>query len=72
VREAALNRRMVDDLGRRTSGVAQTAAEHASMSEEVTAAAEEQTASTEAMAAAAGELLQGAHRLTTLMNDFKT
>jgi len=72
VREAALNRRMVDDLGRKTSGVAQTAAEHASMSEEVTAAAEEQTASTEAMAAAAGELLQGAHRLTTLMNDFKT
>jgi methyl-accepting chemotaxis protein len=72
VREAAVNRRMVDDLGRKTSGAAQTATEHASMSEEVTAAAEEQTASTEAMAAAAGELLQGAQRLAMLMTDFRT
>ena len=72
VREAAEHRRMVDDLSRKTSGAAQTATEHASMSEEVTAAAEEQTASTEAMATAAGELLQGAQRLTSLMNDFKT
>ena len=72
VREAAEHRRMVDDLGQKTSGAAQTATEHASMSEEVTAAAEEQTASTEAMATAAGELLQGAQRLTSLMNDFKT
>ena len=72
VREAAEHRRMVDDLGRKTAGAAQTATEHASMSEEVTAAAEEQTASTEAMATAAGELLQGAQRLTSLMDDFKT
>jgi methyl-accepting chemotaxis protein len=72
VREAAAHRRLVDELGRKTSGAAQTATDHASMSEEVTAAAEEQTASTEAMASAAGELLQGAQRLTTLMTDFKT
>jgi methyl-accepting chemotaxis protein len=71
-REAAENRRIVDDVGRKTSGASQTATEHASMSEEVTAAAEEQTASTEQMASSAGDLLQGAHRLTTLMNDFKT
>jgi methyl-accepting chemotaxis protein len=71
-REAADNRRIVDDVGRKTSGASQTATEHASMSEEVTAAAEEQTASTEQMASSAGELLQGAHRLTSLMNDFKT
>jgi methyl-accepting chemotaxis protein len=35
-------------------------------------AAEEQTASTEEMAASAGDLLQGATRLTALMQDFKT
>jgi methyl-accepting chemotaxis protein len=71
-REAAENRRIVDDVGRKTSNASQTATEHASMSEEVTAAAEEQTASTEQMASSAGDLLQGAHRLTTLMTDFKT
>jgi methyl-accepting chemotaxis protein len=70
--EAAENRRIVDDVGRKTSNASQTATEHASMSEEVTAAAEEQTASTEQMASSAGDLLQGAHRLTTLMSDFKT
>ncbi|HTC22725.1 MAG TPA: methyl-accepting chemotaxis protein, partial [Gemmatimonadales bacterium] len=72
VREAAEHRRMVDELARKTAAAAQTATEHASMSEEVTAAAEEQTASTEAMASSAGELLQGAQRLTTVMGDFKT
>jgi methyl-accepting chemotaxis protein len=71
-RQAAENRRIVDEVGRKTSGVSHTASEHASMSEEVTAAAEEQTASTEQMASSASELLQGAHRLNTLMGEFKT
>ena len=72
VREAEANRRIVSQLGERTQEVSQAATEHASASEEVTAAAEEQTASTEEMAAAAGDLLQGATRLTALMQDFKT
>jgi methyl-accepting chemotaxis protein len=71
-REAAANRHIVEQLGLRTQEVSQAASEHASASEEVTAAAEEQSASTEEMAAAAGDLLQGATRLTTLMQDFKT
>jgi methyl-accepting chemotaxis protein len=71
-REAATNRTIVGELGQRTQEVSQSATEHASASEEVTAAAEEQTASTEEMAASAGNLLQGATRLTALMQDFKT
>jgi methyl-accepting chemotaxis protein len=71
-REAEETRRIVDQLSRTTTAASATAGEHASMSEEVTAAAEQQSASTEQMATAAGELLQGAHRLTTLMADFKT
>jgi methyl-accepting chemotaxis protein len=71
-REAAANRHIVEQLGLRTQEVSQAASEHASASEEVTAAAEEQSASTEEMAAAAGDLLQGATRLTTLMQEFKT
>ncbi|HEX6433982.1 MAG TPA: HAMP domain-containing methyl-accepting chemotaxis protein [Gemmatimonadales bacterium] len=72
VREAEANRRIVAQLGERTQEVSHAATEHASASEQVTAAAEEQTASTEEMAAAAGDLLQGATRLTALMQDFKT
>jgi methyl-accepting chemotaxis protein len=72
VREAEANRQIVAQLGERTQEVSEAATEHASASEEVTAAAEEQTASTEEMAAAAGDLLQGATRLTALMQDFKT
>ena len=72
VREAEANRRIVAQLGERTLEVSQAATEHASASEQVTAAAQEQTASTEEMAAAAGDLLQGATRLTALMQDFKT
>jgi methyl-accepting chemotaxis protein len=72
VREAEANRQIVAQLGERTQEVSHAATEHASASEEVTAAAEEQTASTEEMAAAAGDLLQGATRLTALMQDFKT
>jgi methyl-accepting chemotaxis protein len=72
VREAEANRRIVAQLGERTLEVSQAASEHASASEQVTAAAQEQTASTEEMAAAAGDLLQGATRLTALMQDFKT
>ncbi|MGH7508876.1 MAG: methyl-accepting chemotaxis protein [Gemmatimonadales bacterium] len=72
VREAEANRRIVSQLGERTLEVSQAASEHASASEQVTAAAQEQTASTEEMAAAAGDLLQGATRLTALMQDFKT
>ena len=71
-REAAANRRIVEQLGERTQEVSQAASEHASASEEVTAAAEEQSASTEEMAASAGDLLQGATRLTSLMQQFKT
>jgi methyl-accepting chemotaxis protein len=71
-REAAANRQIVEQLGQRTQDVSQAATEHASASEEVTAAAEEQTASTEEMAAAAGDLLQGATRLTAMMQEFKT
>jgi methyl-accepting chemotaxis protein len=71
-REAVANRQIVEQLGHRTQEVSQAATEHASASEEVTAAAEEQTASTEEMAAAAGDLLQGATRLTALMQEFKT
>jgi methyl-accepting chemotaxis protein len=72
VHEAEANRRIVAQLGERTLEVSQAATEHASASEQVTAAAQEQTASTEEMAAAAGDLLQGATRLTALMQDFKT
>jgi methyl-accepting chemotaxis protein len=71
-REVAANQAIVEQLGHRTREVSQSAGEHASASEEVTAAAEEQTASTEEMAAAAGDLLQGATRLTALMQEFKT
>jgi methyl-accepting chemotaxis protein len=71
-REVAANQAIVEQLGQRTREVGHSAAEHASASEEVTAAAEEQTASTEQMAAAAGHLLQGATRLTALMQEFKT
>jgi methyl-accepting chemotaxis protein len=71
-REAAANREIVEQLGRRTQEVSQAATEHASASEEVTAAAEEQSASTQEMASAAGDLLQGATRLTSLMQQFKT
>ncbi len=70
--EAEQHRQIVDELGRRTVQVAQSANEHAAASEEVTAAAEEQSASTEEMAAAAGELLQGAQRLTSAVRDLKT
>jgi methyl-accepting chemotaxis protein len=72
VREAETNRRIVNQLGERTQEASHAASEHASASEQVTAAAEQQTASTEQMAAAAGDLLQGATRLTALMQDFKT
>ncbi|HZN98874.1 MAG TPA: methyl-accepting chemotaxis protein [Gemmatimonadales bacterium] len=72
VREAEANRTIVTELGERTQEVSQAASEHASASEQVTAAAEEQTASTQEMAASAGDLLQGATRLTALMQDFKT
>jgi methyl-accepting chemotaxis protein len=72
VKEAEANRKIVAQLGERTQEVSQAASEHASASEQVTAAAQEQTASTEEMAAAAGSLLQGATRLTTLMQDFRT
>jgi methyl-accepting chemotaxis protein len=71
-REVAANQAIVEQLEQRTREVSQSAGEHAASSEEVTAAAEEQTASTEEMAAAAGHLLQGATRLTTLMQEFKT
>jgi methyl-accepting chemotaxis protein len=71
-REVAANQAIVEQLGQRTREVSQSAGEHASASEEVTAAAEEQTASTEEMASAAGNLLQGATRLTALMQEFKT
>jgi methyl-accepting chemotaxis protein len=70
--EAEQHRQIVDELGRRTVQVSQSANEHAAASEEVTAAAEEQSASTEEMAAAAGELLQGAQRLTSAVRDLKT
>jgi methyl-accepting chemotaxis protein len=71
-REVAANQAIVEQLGQRTREVSHSASEHAASSEEVTAAAEEQTASTEQMAAAAGGLLQGATRLTALMQEFKT
>jgi methyl-accepting chemotaxis protein len=71
-REVAANQAIVEQLGHRTREVSHSASEHAASSEEVTAAAEEQTASTEQMAAAAGDLLQGATRLTALMQEFKT
>jgi methyl-accepting chemotaxis protein len=71
-RKAVANRRIVEELGVRTQEVSQAASEHASASEQVTAAAEEQSASTEEMASSAGDLLQGATRLTALMQQFKT
>ena len=70
--QAALNRTIVAQLGGKTAEVSASATEHASASQEVTAAAEEQSASTEEMAAAAGDLLQGATRLTDAMNAFRT
>ncbi|HET8650787.1 MAG TPA: HAMP domain-containing methyl-accepting chemotaxis protein [Gemmatimonadales bacterium] len=72
LQEAEQNVAVVDQLGTKTGEVSGAAGEHASASEEVTAAAEEQSASTEEMAAAAADLLQGATRLTTLMQEFKT
>ena len=71
-RDAEDHRRIVDELGRKTVQVSQSAGEHAAASEEVTAAAEEQSASTEEMAASAGELLHGAQRLTAAIGDFRT
>ena len=71
-REAVANRQIVEQLGERTREVSQAATEHASASEQVTAAAEEQSASTGEMASRAGDLLQGATRLTSLMQEFKT
>jgi methyl-accepting chemotaxis protein len=71
-REAVANRQIVEQLGERTKDVSQAATEHASASEQVTAAAEEQSASTGEMASRAGDLLQGATRLTSLMQEFKT
>jgi methyl-accepting chemotaxis protein len=71
-REVAANQAIVEQLNQRTREVSHSAGEHATASEEVTAAAEEQTASTEEMAAAAGNLLQGATRLTAMMQEFKT
>ncbi len=71
-REVTANQAIVEQLEQRTRDVSQTAGEHAASSEQVMAAAEEQTASTEEMAAAAGNLLQGATRLTALMQQFKT
>ena len=70
--EAAGNRQIVEALGIRTQEASQAATEHATASEQVMAAAEEQSASTEEMAAVASNLLQGATRLTVLMQDFKT
>jgi len=70
--QAARNRSIVDQLSTKTAEAAGAATEHASASEEVTAAAEEQSASTEEMAAAAGDLLQGATRLTDAMGAFRT
>jgi methyl-accepting chemotaxis protein len=70
--QAALNRTIVAQLGGKTAEAAASATEHASASQEVTAAAEEQSASTEEMAAAAGDLLQGATRLTDAMSVFRT
>jgi methyl-accepting chemotaxis protein len=69
--EAHLTRVVVDQLGGKTTEVAQTAQDHASASEEVTAAAEQQSASTEEMASAASDLLDAASRLTRLVADFK-
>ena len=71
-RDAEQHRRIVDELGRKTVQVSQSAGEHAAASEEVTAAAEEQSASTQEMAASAGELLHGAQRLTVAIGDFRT
>jgi len=70
--EADQNRTVVDRLTERTAQVAQAATDHASSSEEVAAAAEEQSASTEDMAANATELLEGANRLTQLVQRFRT
>jgi methyl-accepting chemotaxis protein len=70
--EAAENRRIVDELGRKTAATTHTATEHASMSEQVSAAAEQQSASTEEMASAAADLLQRANRLSGLMAEFRT
>ena len=60
-REAAANREIVEQLGRRTQEVSQAASEHASASEEVTAAAEEQSASTEEMAVGGRRPAPGRH-----------
>jgi methyl-accepting chemotaxis protein len=66
------NRMVVDRLAEQTAGVAQAATDHASSSEQVAAAAEQQSASTEDMAANATELLEGANRLTQLVQRFRT
>ena len=70
--QAERTRAVADQVTQTTAQVAMAANEHASSSQQVTAAAEEQSASTEEMASAASELLQGATRLTQLVQEFKT
>ena len=70
--QAERTREVAGHVTQKTAQVAIAANDHASSSQQVTAAAEEQSASTEEMASAASELLQGAHRLTQLVGEFRT
>jgi methyl-accepting chemotaxis protein len=65
-------RTVVGELAERTALVARAATDHASSSEEVSAAAEQQSASTEDMAASASELLEASTRLIKLVEGFRT
>jgi len=57
--------RMIRELNRLVGSIRHAASDSAALAGEI-------SSSTEQMAAAAGDLLQGATRLTTLMQDFKT
>jgi methyl-accepting chemotaxis protein len=70
-RAAQENRGVTEQLGAQAQLVVNRAVSHASSAEQVTAATEQQGASTQEMAAAAGDLLQAAEKLRSLVRGFR-
>ena len=68
---AQQNRGVTEQLGVQAQLVVNRAVSHASSAEQVTAATEQQGASTQQMAAAAGDLVQAAERLRSLVRGFR-
>jgi methyl-accepting chemotaxis protein len=65
------NRGVTEQLGQQAQLVVTRAVSHATSAEQVTAATEQQGASTQQMAAAAGDLLQAAEKLRSLVRGFR-